>query len=320
MLREFELIRRIYSKFRINTKTLIGIGDDCAVLKEKDKYYLYTIDSMIESVHFDVKLGVSWDDVGYKSVIRAISDVVAMGGIPKYILIALSMRKGFKEDFFQGLIKGVKNAIEEHNLKLIGGDISNSKTVSITVSVIGISKDKPVLRSGANIGDDIYLTGYTGLSSAGLVVLKKKLNFQGFEAFVNAYKKPAVKVKLGKALQKIATSMIDISDGLVGDLSHLLENSNKGAILYESNIPVHETFYNSPFSKKQIKGFIMNGGDDYELLFTASPEKIKDIERISKTFSVKITKIGEIVKKGLYLKEGQHLKALKSSSYEHVIG
>ncbi len=319
MLSEFDLIKKIYSKFKINTKNLIGIGDDCAVLKVKGQYFLYTIDSMVENVHFDMKLGILWSDVGYKSVIRAISDVVAMGGTPKYILMALSLKKGFKEVFFEDLIKGVKNAIDEYNLKLIGGDISNSKTVSITVSVIGVSKNKPVLRSGANIGDYIYLTGYTGLASAGLIVLKKKLKFKECEVFINAYKKPSVKVKLGETLQKIASSMIDISDGLVGDLSHILENSNKGAILYRSHIPVHEAFYNSPFSKKQIHGFIMNGGDDYELLFTASPEKMKDVEKISKTFSIKITKIGEIVKEGLYLKEGQNLKAIKSSSYEHVI-
>jgi len=319
MLSEFELIKRIYSKFKINRKNLIGIGDDCAVLKEKDQYFLYTIDSMVENVHFNIKLGVLWSDVGYKSVIRAISDVVAMGGTPKYILMALSLKKGFKEDFFEDLIKGVKNAIMQYNLKLIGGDISNSKTCSITVSVIGVSNSKPVLRNGANIGDYIYLTGYTGLASAGLVVLKNKLNFKGCEVFINAYKKPLVRVKLGEALQKIATSMIDISDGLVGDLSHLLENSKKGAILFKNHLPVHKAFYYSTFSKKQIYDFIMNGGDDYELLFTVSPERMKDVENISKTFSVKITKIGEIVNKGLYLKERQHLKAIKSSSYEHVI-
>lgn len=317
MISEFDLIKDIRSKFSIKSDKVFGIGDDCAVVKVKKKYFLFTIDSMVEGVHFDIKLGMGWEEVGYKSVVRAISDISAMGGIPEYILVALSLKKGFKKQDFDSVFYGLKKAIKEYKVLLIGGDITTSKIFSITVSVIGSSIRKPVLRSGAKVGDDIYLSGYTGLASAGLKILKEKIDFPEKDFFVNALLKPTARINLGLELSKYATSMIDISDGLVGDLMHILEESRKGAILEKSLLPVHKAFKKTQFSEDEIENFILNGGDDYELLFTVNNKNYKRIMDISKKLSIKITKIGIVTEKGLYLKEENRLKPLKSYSYEH---
>lgn len=318
MLGEFELIKKIRKKFLCKKESIVGIGDDCAVIKSGKKYLLYTIDSMVEGVHFNMKFPMNWSDVGYKSVVRAISDIAAMGGIPEYVLIALSLRKDLTNYMFKNLVKGIEKAVNEYGIILIGGDITSSKVVSLVVSVIGSCDNMPVLRSGAKIGDDIYITGYTGLSSLGLYILKKNLKTKNADFFIESYKKPMARIDLGRNLLSFVHSMIDISDGVIGDLKHILEESNVGAIIEKDLIPVHDGFLEiDGLSKNRIYDFVLNGGDDYELLFTAPQKNRKKIEKISIKLKAKITRIGSIVNKGLYIKENGKVRLLKSKSYEH---
>lgn len=318
MLGEFELIRRIKEKFFIAKKNIIGIGDDCAVIKSGNKYLLYTVDSMVENIHFNMKFSMKWSDVGYKSVVRAISDIAAMGGIPEYVLIALSLRKDIKENELKNLISGIETAVEEYEVIVLGGDVTSSKVVSIVVAVIGSMKNTPILRSGAKISDDIYITGYTGLSSCGLYCLKNGIKAKDLDVFIESYQKPKARIDCGRKIVSYVNSMIDISDGLIGDLQHILEDSKVGAILEKDLIPVHNSFYQlKRVSKRKIYDFIMNGGDDYELLFTAPKKYRKEIEKISNELNIKITRIGTIIKKGLYIKENNGIMPLKSKSYEH---
>jgi thiamine-monophosphate kinase len=317
MLAEFELIKKISKKFLVQKENLIGIGDDCAVVKMEDKYLLYTIDSMVQDVHFDIKLGLSWIDVGYKAVVRAISDIGAMGGMPEYILVALSLRKDFSNKICEQLITGIQTAVKEYGVMLIGGDITSSKTVNITVSVIGSCSQKPILRKGAKIGDDIYITGYTGLSSMGLFLLKKGIKSKDLREFIESYKRPKARIDLGRELLSLANSMIDISDGLIGDLKHILDESKVGALIEKDLIPIHSDFFKTSIKKSKIYEHILNGGDDYELLFTADKKKEKEIEKLSIKNGVKITKIGSIVKRGFFIKEDNNILPLISKSYEH---
>lgn len=318
MIAEFKLIEKIKKQFLVTQKNVIGIGDDCAVIKTGDKYLLYTIDSMVQDVHFDFDLPLSWDDVGYKAIVRAISDIAAMGGTPEYVLIALSLRKDFTENMFKHLLNGIELAVKKYDIRVIGGDISSSKVVSITISAIGSSKNMPVLRSGAKIKDDIYVTGYTGLSSIGLYILKEGIKTKKSKIFIDSYKRPRPRIDVGIKLINYASAMIDISDGLIGDLKHILEESKVGAIIEKHLIPVHDSFFKiAPLMREGVYEHILNGGDDYELLFTAPPEYRGEIEKLSIELKTKITRIGSIIKKGLYIKEDDKTVPLKSSSYEH---
>lgn len=315
---EFDLIKEISQMFKTRKKGLWGIGDDCAVVKSGNKFLLYTIDSMVENIHFNIKLGINWYDVGYKSLVRSISDIAAMGGDPKFVLLALAMKSKKNMDFFELFLKGFEEAANEYKVSLIGGDITEASAFSASIAIIGESSKKPIFRKGAKVGDIIFLSGYTGLASAGLFLLQNKKKNK-IDELVNAYSRPKARVVLGKAIlkQSLATSMIDISDGLLGDLQHIAYESNVGAVIDINRLPVHECFKKLSFTKKNIMNFILNGGDDYELLFTVSPEKVLKIEALSKKTSVKITKIGYVVESGIYLKENKRLTPAKVSSYEH---
>ncbi len=318
MVSEFKLIEKIKRQFPLEQKNIIGIGDDCAVVKVGKKYLLYSIDSMVQDVHFDINLNSNWDDVGYKAIVRAISDIAAMGGTPEYVLIALALRKDFTEKMFKNLLKGIGLAVRKYGIKLLGGDITSSGVISITVSAIGSCESKPVLRSGAKRGDDIYITGFTGLSSMGLYILKEGIRLRESKIFIDSYKRPTPKIEVGINLIKYANSMIDISDGLVGDLKHILEESKVGAIIEKHLIPVHDIFFKiSPNIREIMYEHILNGGDDYELLFTAPPKFREEIYNLSMKLNTKITRIGVIINKGLYIRENSNLLAIKSKSYEH---
>lgn len=333
MLTEFKLIDEIKKIFAGRKTVFKGIGDDCAVVREGKKYKLYTVDTMVDGVHFDLKLGGAWEDAGYKAVVRAISDIAAMGGAPQYILLSLMLPSKLSRDAFSHLTKGVKEAAEEYNLMLIGGDVTSSKTAAIGVTVIGESNGAPVLRSGAKEGDLIYVSGYTGLAGAGLEQLKTSSQFTvhssqqrkkqkrtlSFTVMLNAYLRPTAMIELGQMLRtgKIATAMIDISDGLLGDLAHILEESKKGAVIYQEKLPVSGALKKSGFSAEEIYDFILNGGDDYELLFTVHQSKEKQIKMTAKKANIPLTEIGVITKKGLKLSDGKNIRTITPHSFEH---
>ncbi|MCX7769536.1 MAG: thiamine-phosphate kinase [Proteobacteria bacterium] len=318
MISEFDLIKKIKKRFSFSNNRIVGIGDDCAVIKTKDRYLLYSIDSMVQNIHFNMKLGINWSDVGYKAVVRAISDIASMGGVPEYILIALFLRKDFHEREFKKMFDGIELAVKEYGINVLGGDITSSQTTAITISVIGSSKEKPALRKGAKTGDHIYVSGYTGLSSMGLWLLKKGIKTENAKIFIESYKRPKARVNLGTKLLPYISSMIDISDGLVGDLGHILEESKVGAIIEKEFLPLHDSFSKLPLVKtSKIYDCILNGGDDYELVFTANENHRGEIEAISKELNIRITRIGKIIDKGFFIRENGNMVPLKSRSYEH---
>jgi len=316
LLTEFELIKEIKKRLTYGKDVIKGIGDDCAVIKKNGVYQLYTIDNMVENVHFDFKIQKKFENIGFKAVSRAISDIVAMGGTPKFILVSLAISKSLDETGFHKIATGIKTACKYYKTDLIGGDITKSAATTVTVAVIGECNTKPILRSGATIGDNIYVTGSLGLAAAGLALLKAKK--EAPKKLVDAYEKPVVQVALGNALREknIATSMIDISDGLLGDLNHILEESKKGAVLELKSLPISKLL-KSTFSKKDYTQFILNGGDDYQLLFTANEGQDSQISLISKQFKTPITKIGKIIKNGFFMAENDKVTEITPNSYQH---
>lgn len=317
---EFNLIKQIKTIFPETKKIYKGIGDDCAVIKKGKTYYLYTIDNMVEDVHFDISLGMDYQSVGYKSVVRTISDIVAMGGKPEFFLFNLLLPKNFNKENITAIFQGIKNATDKYSLTLIGGDISSSKTLTITISAIGFMNSNPILREGAKVGDYIYYTGNPGMASFGLEFLRKKIKGNPAKTYINKLLKPELRKNLAIALakNKLANSMIDISDGFIGDLSHILEESDCGAIIYEAFIEKNSSdFLKKFFKKREIENHILNGGDDYELIFTSNKENDEKIRKLANKLNIKVDIAGEITDKGLFFLKNSKKILISPRSYEH---
>lgn len=323
-LGEFGFIRRIEKRFQtkvnaINDSIVLGIGDDAAVINPpRGKALLFSTDTLREDIHFRRDYSSSYD-IGWKSVAVSISDIAAMGGTPRYLLLSLAIPNKTSVKYLDDLLKGVKAITERYSVSLIGGNISRSTGgITIDTTVIGeVTKKGLVKRSGASPGDLIYITGHVGASAMGLALLKtatathcklppfRKGGLGGFEkkeSLFNRHLHPIPRVTEGLLIgtNRLATSMIDISDGLVSDISHICDKSGVGACIYSNLIPLPELPHNiiDKIKKGLAKSplfYALYGGEDYELLFTVKQSNKEKLENIFKREGIKITFIGEIV-------------------------
>jgi thiamine-monophosphate kinase len=283
-LGEFNLINLIRKTTKLKDKrVLVGIGDDCAVIKEDaEKILLATTDMLVEGVHFTTNFSPYL--IGKKSIIVNISDIVATGGFPKYALVSVGFPKTVKLDFVTGIYRGIKDVCNEFNIDIVGGDTVYSEKTIINIALIGeIEKGRYLLRSGAKVGDYVLVTGFLGEGISHL--LDKKIYI------------PKIRLDFVKELVRynLVHSMIDISDGLSSEINHIANESNVGAEIFEKCIPISNyTFRIAKTYKRNPYELALNGGEDYELLFTVGPEKLFDILRIAKN-KTKVSILGRIV-------------------------
>ncbi|MBL4603877.1 MAG: thiamine-phosphate kinase [Emcibacteraceae bacterium] len=276
-----------------------SLSNDAAIYSpEQNKELIFTKDTLVAGVHFFEN-----DDpflVAQKSLRVNLSDLASMGAQPLGYLLSLSLpKKNFDiEKWLAAFSAGLKQDQERYNWKLWGGDtVSTSGPVTISVTAIGqTDKGVNISRSGAKVGDDIYVSGTLGDAAGGLVVLQDDLDRTLYDELINRYYLPEPRLKLGRALTEIITSMMDVSDGLMGDISHICENSGVGAILNLEKIPSSQVFGNLLATNKAYSRLAWSGGDDYELLFTAPKNKNAVIKNLSDELGIKLTKIGEITK------------------------
>ena len=261
-MNEFDIIKKFFRQQSNHREDVVlGGGDDCALLKTpQDQLLAVSIDTLISGVHFPKDLAAY--EIGYKSLAVNLSDLAAMGAEPAWFTCALSL-PNFDENWCKDFARGLFDLADQYHIELIGGDLTRSKILSITIQVHGFIPEKSALRrDGAKSGDKIYISGKLGYG-----ILKKY------------YHRPEPRINLGLALRGKAHSAIDISDGLIADLSHILESSNLGASIYIDKIPVvHED--------------ALTSGDDYELCFTA-PAELK-LESDPKLSIYNISCIGQI--------------------------
>ncbi len=302
---EFSFIKWIRSNQKEDKNIVIGIGDDCASIKiNGNKQCLVTTDMLVEGTHFDLKKNTP-GEIGKKSIACSISDIAAMGCSAKYAVVSICFPQETRTKFARELLLGMKREADAYSIKIIGGDVvSGKKMLAVNVTMYGENKGlNPVTRSGAKADDVIMVTGALGGS-----ILKKHFAF-----------KP--RLKEGQLLNKKfnINSMIDISDGLVADLNHILEESGVGAVLYEDEVPV------SADAKKLARktGFsalhhALHDGEDYELLFTLSGKESKKL-LASSSFPVCLSKIGHIKRSNGISMQGSSgkLKKIKPVGYEH---
>lgn len=284
---ELRLVDLLKRRFVKNARgVVLGIGDDSAVIRPRLKNMLLTTDMMVEGVHFDLGW-ITPFQLGYKLVSVNVSDIYAMGGHPEFMLLDFAAPGYFKQEQFDSLLKGIETALKTYKLSLIGGDISAAERLILSATVTGHAA-KILRRSGANIGDFIYVTGNLGDSACGLEVLKRigrtvmiekneKIDFgpgrKTVGPLVRRHLMPVARDP--QRFSRRATAMMDISDGLFIDLSRLCKESGVGANIYADKIPISEELRRtSEYLSLSPLDLAVGGGEDYELLFTA-PSDIK---------------------------------------------
>ena len=282
----------------------LSVGDDAAVLNlNPDTQYINSIDTSIEDIHF--LNFISPRDIAYRSCAIALSDLAACGANPSWYSIALTFPKAdhlWLDDFSTGL----NDFSDEYKIPLVGGDTTNGK-LSVTVQVMGeVEKGKALLRSGAKVNDLIYVSGVIGDAFLQLKELKKLQNQDtGFDAYLH----PKAQIELGLELVDIASSAIDISDGLIQDLNLVCKSSDVGADVHLAMIP-------TSVENKTLE--LINSGDDYQICFTASEDKSAKVNNISERLGVPITEIGKITNtRELTLFDHEGNKMDLESGYSH---
>lgn len=338
-LGEIALIKAITEQFTsVHPRIIKGIGDDASVtIQNESTYLLCTTDTLVEDIHFSLKYTPPYN-LGKKAVSVSLSDIAAMGGTPLFLITSIILPANTSTDFINLVYKGIKHSAEEFDVKLIGGNTSSSPDkIIVSTTMLGeVAKNNVAFRKGASVGDNIYVTGCLGDSALGLKILKESQKLKktkGKEIIANKifndailkHIDPAPRVKEGMeiARRKLASSMIDISDGLILDLKHITEESMVGAKVWQSKIPISLALKTWISDNPQDITLAVNGGEDYELLFTASKENSREINVLSKDLGIQITQIGEIETKEdgvIVLDERGGGFQLVSEGFEHFKG
>lgn len=331
-LGEFGLIDHLTKNFTNKRKSTVkGVGDDAAVLQNGDKLTVVSTDMLVEGIHFD--LGYTpLKHLGYKAAVVNISDICAMNATAEQITVSIAISNRFSVEALDALYAGIKAACDFYNVDLVGGDMTSSnKGLIISITSIGtVTPDKIVYRSGAKEGDLLCVTGNLGAAYLGLQILEReKQIFQSSpdvqpdlenQAYlVGRQLKPGARTDMIEFFEQnklVPTSMIDISDGLASEVFHLCKQSNVGAFVEESGVPMH------PDAEAMALKFkldpitcALSGGEDYELLFTIDPA---DIEKVKYLPDIYI--MGEMVNKEQGVKlhtKGGNIHPIKAQGWKH---
>lgn len=331
---EFALIRALRRRYPARAPGLVqSIGDDAAVLASSaGQWWHLTTDLLAEGVHFDLRTA-SPESVGYRAAMANLSDIAAMGAMPRYLLMSLAIPRSMKQRHILQMYAGVMQACRPYGVALIGGDTSASITgLFLNITLIGTTRTRAALfRRGARSGDGLYVTGTLGDSLAGLELLSRRLTARRAASLrpahhrflVQRHLRPVARVAEGQWLnqQGLATSAIDISDGLSGDLRHICEESRVGAEIDSALLPVSPACC----AYADLRGLkpadlAVAGGEDYELLFTVPRRHEAALQRQAETRRYRITRIGVIRPRRFGLQmitDGGTMRPLPMTSYEH---
>jgi thiamine-monophosphate kinase len=308
-MNEFELIARLTQSLPTNPSVVVGAGDDCAVLDlgVADKLFLFKTDAVVEGVHFTKTTPP--EKIGHKALARCLSDIAAMAGTPQSALVTLGLPRGFDAAFVGKIYDGLKTLAARYGVAVVGGETTASpKSVFLSVALLGFApRDRCVLRSGAKAGDAIFVTGELGGSRAG-----KHLDFE-----------PRLAEARWLAEHFLVHAMIDLSDGLAGDLSHVLQASRVGAELLKTFIPVSRAAKlaaKAGDTAKPAFAAALTDGEDFELLFTvAGRDAVPLLDAWKKQFpKLRLSCIGKITDgSGVTIRDKDGVRPLTAHSYVH---
>ncbi len=306
-LGEFGLINRLTKDLVLrNSSSIKGVGDDAAIIRNGSMLTVVSTDFLVEGIHFDLSY-TPLKHLGFKAVAVNVSDIAAMNAVCKQITVSIAFSNRFSVEAIEELYAGINAACKGYNVDLIGGDTTSSpKGLYISVTAIGqVAEGRAVYRNGAREGDIICVTGHLGSAYLGLQLLEREKQvyiaapttqpqLEGNDHVVGAILKPEARIDMVQRFAEadvLPTAMIDVSDGLASELFHICKQSNTGALIDESHVPIHKDAYDLAAFTFKIDPITcaLHGGEDYELLFTVRPE---DLNKVRIMPSVYI--IGEI--------------------------
>jgi thiamine-monophosphate kinase len=314
-LGEFDLIARYFT--RPAQRAVLGVGDDCALLAPAPGMQLaVSCDMLVEGRHF--LSTVAPQHLGHKALAVNLSDLAACGAKPLAFTLALAMPRA-DEDFLDGFSRGLLALADAQGCELVGGDTTQGP-LNICVTVFGdVPAGAALLRSGARAGDDIYVSGTVGDARLALEAFRGSVVLPGhaFDAVRVAMEQPQPRIALGLALRGLASSAIDVSDGLLGDLAHILRRSGVGALIEVDAVPRSAILREQPLAAQRL--CTLSGGDDYELVFTAAPADAVRVADAARSAGVNATRIGRIeAAAGLRLADGAGREVVHQvASFDH---
>ena len=322
---EFGFIDRIRNGCLIRSTSVIkGIGDDCCVFKTSPGLVtLFTTDMLVEKIHF-IRQAISPYKLGRKSVAVNISDIAAMGGTPKEAVVSIAIPDTLEVEYVDAVYDGMKSIAKEFDVNLLGGDTTASpEHLVVNIALVGEALEDEILyRSGACAGDVVFLTGTVGSSAAGLDIILAKRAFKDEGPLLDAHHNPRPHVKAGRIIAglKVASALIDVSDGVAGDLGHICRESGVGAIIEEASIPMTNLFrrYCDHFELDALQ-LALHVGEDYVLLGTVPGQKVHKLEAALKSAGCEFFAIGTIAAEaGLRLRGSDaSLRAIRPGGWDH---
>ncbi len=262
---EIALLEEIRRLVPARHDVLVGPGDDAAVVRGTVRPLLLTTDALVEGVHFR-RGWLTAQELGRRAFHVAASDVAAMGGRVRAVLLAIAAPSDWEVAELRGVVRGVRAAAERSGAALAGGNLASARELSLTVSVLGEAPGRPVLRSGARPGDRLYVTGRLGGAAFGLRLLMRARSVGGGEGAKRCWRRPTARLEEGRALAGLATAMIDLSDGLVVDAARLADASRCRAVVHAARLPLGPAL--RMLAAPAARALALAGGEDYELLFT----------------------------------------------------
>ncbi|WP_175638013.1 thiamine-phosphate kinase [Metabacillus schmidteae] len=322
---EFDFINKIKPDRIFQQNVKVAIGDDAAVYESSQGcHQVVCVDTMVEGVHFLRNLSSPFE-IGYKALAVNVSDLAAMSAKPLYYLISLAVPSNWHEKDLIEIYEGMKQISSEYKMDLLGGDtVSTSDKLVITVTVIGeVEKGRKTLRSNAKDEDIVFVTGTIGDSAAGLAILLGQTSLHNVSLkkyFIEKHKMPVPQVKAGRLVGELnRASLNDISDGLASELNEISEASQVGITLDEEALPISDELLTLQ-STYNIQGWVLFGGEDYELVGTTSPDSWEKLKNSCHEVGIKITKIGIVDsshKEVLLITKNQEYVKLEKSGYNH---
>ena len=318
MMSEFDLIARYFTRPALTPAVSLAVGDDCALLQPRAGYELaISTDMLVEGRHFFQHADAN--ALGHKSLAVNLSDLAAMGAQPLAFTLSLAL-PSIDENWLSAFSDGLFALAEQHNIALIGGDTTKGP-LTISITIFGeIPTGKALRRNQAQVGDDIWVSGTLGDARLALSALQAKLalDANALNQAAQHLHRPTPRNALGLALRDIAHAAIDVSDGLLGDLQHVLKQSNVGATLQADDLPLGE-IVKSTQTHNVCHEFAMNGGDDYELCFTAPAAKREAVQHAAAMSNTVVTRIGQITaaRELKIVNAAGKALAISSNSYDH---
>lgn len=292
MIGEFEIIERYFTRAGSDRDVILGIGDDAAVIAV-DGHVAVTVDTLVAGVHFPD--GMAPNLLGHRLLAVNLSDLAAMGARPRWSTLALTMPAA-DELWLDGFSRGLFELADRYGVSLVGGNLSRGP-LTLTMQLLGTVEPKNMLtRGGGHVGDDVYVTGTLGDSSAGIMlILERSSAPQGSAAAAlkERFYRPVPRVGAGLALGPLATAAIDVSDGLLADLGHICKASGCGATIDVERVPLSAELL-SLFPPQEALAHALGGGDDYELCFTAPPSRAEEIEAALEAAATPLRRIGQL--------------------------